>query len=72
MRDKAEKFRELAEARVNNAIEKIRLIRKLANRSNYSYTPEQIRKIKRALEKEVEDTMAAFDTDTPKREFKLD
>jgi hypothetical protein len=72
MRDKEEKFKALAEARVNNAIEKIRLIRKLANRSHYSYTPEQVRKIKRALEKEVEDAMAAFDTSTPTREFKLD
>jgi arginine repressor len=70
-RDKELKFKELAEARVNRAITKIRLIRNLANKSHYSYSNDQVKKIKQALEKEVSDTMNAFKAIKGKDEFKL-
>ncbi len=71
-RDKELKFKEIAEMRVNNAIEKIRLIKKLANRSHYSYTPEQVKKIKKALDAEIEDLVTTFGGGQTKKEFKLD
>ena len=42
---KKEKFIELAKSRVNRAINMIRLISNLANKSHYDYTPEQTKKI---------------------------
>ena len=47
--DRREKFVELAEKRVNRAIKDLRLVGNLANRSNYSYTDQDITKIYRAL-----------------------
>ena len=45
---KEQKFKRLAEVRVNNALQKIKLIENLASPS-YSYSPEQIEKIIAAL-----------------------
>lgn len=53
-RDKAAKFIELANKRVNNALKDIRLISNLANRQNYEYTEEQAKKIVKALQQEVD------------------
>ena len=49
---KDNKFRELAKSRVNKAIRSIQLIGNLANKSHYSYTPEEADKIISALDKE--------------------
>lgn len=56
-----EKFIELAEKRVSRAIKDIRLIGNLSNRSNYSYTQEDVRKIIGALKGEVDALKARFD-----------
>jgi len=45
---KEEKFKRLAEPRVNNALDKIRLIGNLAS-SQYSFTNEQVEKIIESL-----------------------
>jgi len=55
------KFVELAEKRVSRAIKDIRLIGNLSNRSNYSYTEDDVRKITKALRDEVEALKARFD-----------
>lgn len=60
MRDKQGKFIELAESRVNRVIKDIRLIGNLSNRGSYSYTDEAVRKIFRALQKELDTTKARF------------
>ena len=49
----ARKFRELAEKRVVKAMKAIRLVGNLSNRTNYSYTEEEAKKIVSALQKEV-------------------
>ena len=74
MRNKREKFIELAEARVNRAIKDIRLIGNLANRSAYTYGEEDVRKIFRAIQKEMEAARTRFTGDTGGRdsEFKLE
>lgn len=74
MRDKRAKFIELAEARVNRAIKDIRLIGNLSNRSAYSYSEEDVRKIFRALQKELEGAKTRFggDADTREEGFRLE
>lgn len=56
-----EKFVDLAEKRVTKALKDIRLIGNLSNRSNYTYTEEDVRKIHLALKKAVEDMKGRFD-----------
>ena len=53
-RDKRGRFVELAENRTRNAIKAIRVIAKLGNKNAYEYTPEDVKKIASALNKEVE------------------
>ena len=59
-RDKRAKFVELAESRVNRAIKELRLIGNLSNRSAYEFTDEDIRKIFRALQKELDSSKGRF------------
>ena len=44
-RPKREKFIELANKRVNKAINAVRLVGNLSNKSNYDYTSDDIKKI---------------------------
>jgi hypothetical protein len=55
-----EKFKRLAEKRVNNAIKYIRLVGNLSNKSNYSYTDGQVEKIFRALNREIKEAKTRF------------
>lgn len=68
------KFVELAEKRVNRAIKDIRLIGNLSNRSNYSYTEADGKKIVKALKDAVDEVRVRFDSGgrSDKEEFKLD
>jgi hypothetical protein len=60
MTAKREKFVELATKRVNRAIKDMRLIGNLSNRSAYAYTDEDVRKILRALQREVDGVKSRF------------
>jgi len=60
--DRREKFIDLAEKRVNRAIGQIKLIGNLSNRSNYSYTDEDVAKIYRALKRSLDEMKARFDS----------
>jgi hypothetical protein len=73
-RDKRSKFVELVENRVNRAIKDIRLIGNLANRSAYEYTDEDVRKIFRALSKELDSAKSRFTGDSGGRDsdFRLE
>ncbi|CAN7653889.1 hypothetical protein [Rhizobium sp. LjRoot254] len=73
MRDKRDKFVELAEARVNRAIKDVRLIGNLANRGAYAYDDDDVKKIFRAMQKELDAAKARFTGDTGGKdnEFKL-
>jgi hypothetical protein len=59
-RDKRAKFVELAENRVNRAIKDLRLIGNLSNRSAYEFTEEDIRKIFRVLQRELDIAKGRF------------
>ena len=52
MRDKRQKFVDLAEKRVSRLIKDIRLVGNLSNRSNYVFRDEEVRKIFAAIETE--------------------
>lgn len=74
MRDKRQKFVELAEARVNRAIKDIRLIGNLANRGAYEYTEDDAKRIFRALQRELEAAKGRFSGDAGGKdnEFRLE
>ncbi len=55
-----DKFRRVAERRVNAIIDKLRLLGHLANKSNYSYTDEQVEAIFRAIQKDLNATKSKF------------
>jgi hypothetical protein len=58
--DKRDKFVSLATKRVNRAIRDLRLIGNLSNRSAYSYTEEDVKKITRALQREIDAIKTRF------------
>ena len=58
--EKHEKFRRLAEKRVNRALKDIRLVGNLSNRATYDFTEEEVLKICEALENEVQTLRSRF------------
>ncbi len=73
MRDKRQKFVELAEARVNKALKDLQLIGNLSNRSAYEFSEADIRKIFGSLQKGLEGAKARFskESDISGGEFRL-
>ena len=57
---KEEKFKRLAEARVNKLLDQFAILRNCSNTQVYSYSEPQINKIFKALEEELRITKAAF------------
>ena len=62
--DKRKKFVELAEYRTNKIINFIRLLGNLSRKSNYTYTSQDIEKIKKAINSELNKSLALFDKGT--------
>ena len=60
MRDKRERFIELAETRTEKAIRAIRLLGNLANSSNYDYDKDELAQIVAALDAEVKALKATY------------
>ena len=58
--EKREKFVRLAEQRVNRTIRELKLIGNLSNRSAYSFGDEDVKKIFRSLQKEMDASKARF------------
>ena len=74
MRNKRERFVELAQARVIKAVQTLRLIGNLSNQNNYDYSAEDAQKIMAALDGELRLLKAKFQTASRKNskdEFKL-
>ena len=55
-----ERFKRLAEKRVNTILDKLRLLGQLSNRSNYEYTDAQVDAIFRAIQMDVNATKSKF------------
>ena len=68
-----ERFVTLAERRVARAIKDIRLIGNLSNRSNYTYSDDDVKKIVKALDVELTNMKKRFETRNEPEEviFKL-
>jgi len=63
MPSKRDKFVKLAEKRVSNALNNLRLIGNLANKTSYAYDQQDIDKIFRALNKGVGEAKSKFSSD---------
>ena len=74
MRNKRAKFVELVENRTNRAIKDVRLIGNLANRNAYEYSAEDVKKVFRALQRELDAAKARFTGDAGGRDsdFRLE
>lgn len=51
--EKSQRFKRVAEARTNKIIESIRLLGNCSNKSNYSYSEDDVKKIFNAIENEL-------------------
>ena len=73
-RDRRERFVSLAEARMGKALQSIRLIGNLSNKSNYEYSERDVQKIIRALNAEVDEVRRRFKSDDQSNRptFKID
>lgn len=60
---KNDRFRRLAEKRVNDLLDKFRLVGNLSDRRNYDYTEDQAKQIIRALESELKDLKSRFQSE---------
>jgi len=67
-----ERFLDVAESRTNGVLNKIRVLGHCSNKSLYSYTPDEINKIFRTIEDELNHVKAKFKLEeSRKRKFKL-
>jgi len=65
-----ERFKRVAMARTNAALEKIRILGNLSNRQMYHYTEKDIDKIFSALNKQIRETRLKFNSNKQEK-FKL-
>lgn len=71
MNEKKEKFHELAEKRVSNALKQIQLIGNLANTRAYEYEEEEVKKIFKSLKEEISLAESKFKSKGRNSEFKF-
>ena len=73
MTERREKFVQLAESRVNRALNDIRLIGNLSNRANYEFNDEDVAKITLTLKRAIKEMNARFKVkeEEPEEDFKL-
>ena len=57
---KRERFKKIAEQRTNKILKTLKLLANCANKSNYDYTDEEVKKIFLAIEKEIKSTKNKF------------
>lgn len=69
--EKKERFKRVAENRTNKIIEQIRLLGNCANRSNYEYTEEDVKKIFYAIETELKTTKQKYREKATVKKFEL-
>lgn len=65
-----ERFKRLATSRTNAVLDKLRLIGNLANKTNYDYPEEDVRKMFSAVEKQLRSIKEKF-SEPKKRQFRL-
>ena len=65
-----ERFKRVAETRTNAVLDKLRILGNLSNRQIYSYAEEDINKIFRAINNQIKEVRAKFNS-RQKEKFKL-
>jgi len=65
-----ERFKRVAEARTNAVLDKVRILGNLSNRQMYSYSEEDINKIFSAINKQLREVRAKFNSQKQEK-FKL-
>ena len=71
MSEKKDKFKELAEKRVNNAMKNIQLIGNQSNTRVYEYDVEDVKKIFKTLREQINLAESKFRSKDSSRNFKL-
>ena len=67
-----ERFKKVASRRVQEILNKMRLLRNCAHRGNYSYTDEQVKKIFNIIDEEWKNVKSEFNKHkSKKKEFEL-
>lgn len=69
MEDKRERFERLAEKRVTDVINKLRLIGNLANKNNYDYTEEHVKQILDAFDQELRSLKLRFKEEASSEQY---
>ena len=69
--DKKNKFHELAEKRVSNALKQIQLIGNLSNTRAYEYEEEEVKKMFKSLKEEIAFAEAKFKSKGRNNNFKF-
>ncbi|MBE6154862.1 MAG: hypothetical protein E7163_04755 [Firmicutes bacterium] len=71
MNEKEERFIRIAEKRTNKILEQIRLLSNCSNKNNYSYDDQQVDKIFKAIEKELDLAKKKYIMNKDKNKFSL-
>lgn len=69
--EKSQRFKRVAEARTNKIIESIRLLGNCSNKSNYSYSEEDVKKIFNAIDSELKITKQRYKAKSKNSKFEL-
>ena len=66
---RGERFRRVAERRVNNVLEAIRLLSQCSNRRTYEYTDDDVRRMFREIDRELRAAKQSFISPEKKKGF---
>lgn len=64
-----ERFRRVAERRVNNVLDAIRLLSQCSNRRTYEYTDDDVRRMFREIDRELRSAKQSFSSVDKKKGF---
>lgn len=70
-KNKRDRFLEVAEKRTNAILERIRILGNCANKNLYEYENEEIVKIFKIIQKQLDDTKLLFKKNKRKKKFKF-
>ena len=68
---KADRFHRVAEKRVDNVLNALRLLRQCSNRRTYEYTDEEVQRMFREIEGELRSAKKSFDFHDKMKGFKF-
>ena len=71
MESKEDKFKRLANSRVNNAIKQLDLIGNLSNTASYQYSNQDVRKIINALNSKIREVDLKFQKNLSQDKFRI-